>query len=109
MRNPSVELDNANKAIEHSIETLAFQGRGPVARDVVGNLRHLVEHVAMLAIYGGDYEEDDYFKSINKALKRLQKRRETRFISDFHELLIMCLQKMRLNGCFSNTMRICCF
>lgn len=87
MRNPSVELDNANKAIEHSIETLAFQGRGPVARDVVGNLRHLVEHVAMLAIYGGDYEEDDYFKSINKALKRLQKRRETRFISDFHELL----------------------
>ena len=52
LRNPVKELNNANTAIEHSIDHLEFEGRGPVSRDVIGNIRHLVEHVAMCAVHG---------------------------------------------------------
>lgn len=49
MRNPLKELYNANDAVEHSIDRLEFEGRSAVSRDVVGYLRHLVEHIAMYA------------------------------------------------------------
>ena len=52
MRNPLKELYKVNSALEHSIDRLDFEGRALVSRDVVGNLRHLVEHVAMYASYG---------------------------------------------------------
>lgn len=52
MRNPLKELYNANDAVEHSIDRLEFEGRSAVSRDVVGYLRHLVEHIAMYATYG---------------------------------------------------------
>ena len=51
MRNPLKELYNANDAVEHSIDRLEFEGRSAVSRDVVGYLRHLVEHIAMYATY----------------------------------------------------------
>ncbi len=62
MRNPLKELYNANDAVEHSIDRLEFEGRSAVSRDVVGYLRHLVEHIAMYATYGNRPIEGDYFK-----------------------------------------------
>lgn len=61
MRNPLKELYKVNSALEHSIDRLDFEGRALVSRDVVGNLRHLVEHVAMYASYGDISLEGNYF------------------------------------------------
>ncbi len=50
MRNPLKELCNANSAVEHSIDRLEFEGRSAVSRDVVGYLRHLVEHIQCMQL-----------------------------------------------------------
>lgn len=69
MRNPLKELCNANSAVEHSIDRLEFEGRSAVSRDVVGYLRHLVEHIAMYATYGNKPIEGDYFNYVQLLLK----------------------------------------
>lgn len=69
MRNPLKELYNANDAVEHSIDRLEFEGRSAVSRDVVGYLRHLVEHIAMYATYGNKPIEGDYFNYVQLLLK----------------------------------------
>lgn len=87
MRNPLKELYNANDAVEHSIDRLEFEGRSAVSRDVVGYLRHLVEHIAMYATYGNRPIEGDYFKLCSVAIKDMSKNSETRFIAKFHHYL----------------------
>ena len=87
MRNPLKELYNANDAVEHSIDRLEFEGRSAVSRDVVGYLRHLVEHIAMYATYGNKPIEGDYFKLCSIAIKDMSKNSETRFIAKFHHYL----------------------
>lgn len=87
MRNPLKELYNANDAVEHSIDRLEFEGRSAVSRDVVGYLRHLVEHIAMYATYGNKPIEGDYFKLCSVAIKDMSKNSETRFIAKFHHYL----------------------
>lgn len=87
MRNPVKELNNANTAIEHSIDHLEFEGRGPVSRDVIGNIRHLVEHVAMCAVHGDTFIPGDYFVAVKAAVKQMKTRKDTHFIADFHHSL----------------------
>lgn len=87
MRNPLKELCNANSAVEHSIDRLEFEGRSAVSRDVVGYLRHLVEHIAMYATYGNKPIEGDYFKLCSAVIKDMNKSSETRFIAKFHHYL----------------------
>lgn len=87
MRNPLKELCNANSALEHSIDRLEFEGRSAVSRDVVGYLRHLVEHIAMYATYGNKPIEGDYFKLCSAVIKDMNKSSETRFIAKFHHYL----------------------
>lgn len=87
MRNPLTELENANRAIERSIECLEFQDRGVVSQNVVGNLRHLVEHVAMFSTYGDKPYIGEYYTAIKHALAELKRNGRTRFIWEFHELL----------------------
>ncbi len=87
MRNPLKELCNANSAVEHSIDRLEFEGRSAVSRDVVGYLRHLVEHIAMYATYGNKPIEGDYFKFCSAVIKDMNRSSETRFIAKFHHYL----------------------
>ena len=84
LRIPTKELRNANKAIEHAIDNLEFSGRGPVARSVLGDLRHLVEHVAMCTVHGGKNVPGDYFSEAKAAIKQMGTAKDTRFIADFH-------------------------
>lgn len=87
MRNPLKELQKANSAVEHSIDRLDFEGRALVSRDVVGNLRHLVEHVAMYASYGDVSLEGNYFALCKAVIQEMKKKKETRFIAEFHGYL----------------------
>lgn len=87
MKNPVKELDKANNAIEHSINHLEFEGRGPVSRDVIGNVRHLVEHVAMCVAHGDTFIQGDYYTKVKAAIKQMKMRKDTRFIADFHFFL----------------------
>lgn len=87
MRSPLTELNNANEAIERSIDSLDMIGRGAVSQDVVSKLRHLVEAVAMLTVNGPAPFPGDYYRAVNPALKKLKNGRGTRFIPDFHDLL----------------------
>lgn len=84
MRIPTKELHNANKAIEDAIDNLDFTDRGPVARSVIGDLRHLVEHVAMCAVHGSKAVPGDYFAQVKAAIKQMKTAKDTRFIADFH-------------------------
>ena len=87
MRNPLKELYKVNSALEHSIDRLDFEGRALVSRDVVGNLRHLVEHVAMYASYGDVSLEGNYFALCKAVIQEMKKKKETRFIAEFHGYL----------------------
>lgn len=87
MRSARNELANANNAIERAIGNLEFQGRGAVSQDVVSNLRNLVEHVGVFAIHGDNPITGKYYDAIAPALGILKKRKNTRFIWDFHNLL----------------------
>ena len=87
MRNPLKELYKVNSALEHSIDRLDFEGRALVSRDVVGNLRHLVEHVAMYAFYGDVSLEGNYFALCKAVIQEMKKKKETQFIAEFHGYL----------------------
>ncbi len=75
MRNPLKELYKVNSALEHSIDRLDFEGRALVSRDVVGNLRHLVEHVAMYASYGDVSLEGNYFALCKAVIQEMKKKK----------------------------------
>lgn len=89
LRIPTKELRNANKAIEDAIDNLEFTGRGPVARSVLGDLRHLVEHVAMCAVHGSKSVPGNYFSETKAAIRQMKTAKDTRFIADFHSYLQM--------------------
>jgi DNA replication protein DnaC len=87
MRCPDEEIRNADKAIDDALSSLCFLERGAVARTMLKSMRDLVEHVAMLAVHGPGPVSGDYYQQIKPCLKQLKGRRETRFISVFHEHL----------------------
>ncbi len=87
MRNPAAELANVNRAIEYTINRFEREDRGVVARDLIGNLRHLTEHVAVYAIYGGGPISEDYYKAVKSAVSKMKTCKATRFIWDFHHFL----------------------
>lgn len=87
MRCPDEEVRNADNAIDDALRSLCFLERGAVARTMLKSMRDLVEHVAMLAVHGPGPVSGDYYKQIKPCLKQLKSRRETRFISDFHDHL----------------------
>lgn len=84
MRNPARETANASRAVEYAIDRFAREDRGPVARDLIGDLRHLVEHVAMYSVFGDNSVPGQYFEAVKKAISQLKRQKNTRFIADFH-------------------------
>ncbi len=87
LRSPIDELANANEAVERHLRTIFIQGRAEVAQDVIQDLRHLVEHVAMFAVHGSEQFDEDYYSKIKPALSVLKRRGTTKFIWEFHHLL----------------------
>lgn len=84
-RNPLVELDNANSAMERYLASGSL--RAEAAQDCLANIRNLVEHLAMALFYGGRFSEPDYYKAIKPALDGAKRNKETRFLQEFHAML----------------------
>lgn len=86
MRKASNEIFETNRAIERYLDNASLAARGPLAQDIVGKLRHLVEPIAVLLV-NGDLVEERFDKAASDAMLALKKKRDTRFIADFHGLL----------------------
>lgn len=86
-RNPLEELRNTNNAIERHLGQSDIAPRGSLAQDVVNQLRHLTEHLAMLSVYGGTQQIEGYYEKINPSLISLKGNSKTRFLWEFHRLL----------------------
>lgn len=83
--NPLQELKESNDVIERHLSS--FKTRGEVAQDILGQTRHLVEHLAMALKYQNSFNGDDYYKAINPVFGELKQRKETRFLYEFHQFL----------------------
>lgn len=83
-RNPIDELKRTDSLITRHLSS--NDQREEIAQDVLAQLRHLTEHFAVALIYGDIFIED-YYGNIKKALNTIKKRRDLRFLSEFHSLL----------------------
>lgn len=87
MRSPRIELRETNAAIEKALKNVGQFDRGFIAQDIVQDLRNLTEHVLVYAIFGADYEPDDYYKAIKTAVAQAKGRADLKFLTDFWSLL----------------------
>lgn len=87
MRYPRNEIQNADNAINAALESSEFFERGYIARAMLKSMRDLVEHVAMFVVHRDNLIQGDYYQQIKAAVQNMKERRETLFISDFHNQL----------------------
>lgn len=73
----TIRIDKGIRRIDNSIcrhiDNLQRDGRAYVSQDVVGDLRHLVEHV-MLKIYANGQDLDDSYENLCKGISYVEAR-----------------------------------
>ncbi len=84
-RNPLVELDNVNSALERYLTS--GSPRAEMAQDCLSIIRNLVEHLSMSLVYGKQFDGPDYYKAIKPALNKIKNDKSSRFLYEFHTML----------------------
>ena len=86
MRTVIEEIESASESICESIRIFPICERDSMSRKIIGDLRHLVEHVSVLTCYG-IISQDDYYTLIENANKKVKQLAKLRFLGEFHDLL----------------------
>ena len=82
------EIQRVDKAICRHIDNIDRDERGYVAQDVVGDLRHLLDHV-MLKIYANNVDISDNYENLCKGRNYVESRAQYKQLYRFHDFLQM--------------------
>lgn len=90
MTTKMLKIDEAilesNKIICRQISRLGESTRGEVSQEVLGSLRHFVEHI-LLKVYANGADIEDTQDNIKEAVRHAKSRSDLKHLSRFHHLL----------------------
>lgn len=92
----SKQIQNADEAICHNIELLADQ-RALLSRNVLSQLRNLVEGVAVL-LHVGSPDVEFYYHAVGPALTFVGSKAKFNFLNKFHKLIQQSASHFTLDG-----------
>lgn len=90
------EIYNLDEAICRHIDNISRDSRGVVSQDILGDLRHYVEHI-ILKIYANKNDLDVTYKNIQEAIKYVFSQGKYRLFKSFHTMLQIVISHYKPN------------